>query len=75
MGQLLGSCGANADDCDSTNNRTVDGAFRVSFPSLQQWLAPASPGACVSDATTLCLNDARFQRNRSGNSGIPAFTA
>jgi lysyl endopeptidase len=61
VGQLLGACGANSDDCDAVNNRTVDGAFRVSFPSLQPWLAPASPGPCVPDATTLCLNGARFR--------------
>lgn len=61
VGQLLGACGTNSDDCDAVNNRTVDGAFRVSFPSLQPWLAPASPGQCLPDAMTLCLSGARFR--------------
>jgi hypothetical protein len=33
----------------------------VTFPSVQQWLAPGSPGPCVANATTLCLNNARFR--------------
>ena len=42
-------------------NSTIDGAFRVTFPSIQQWIAPGTPGACVTDATTLRLNGARFR--------------
>jgi lysyl endopeptidase len=62
VGQEVGSCGTNTDDyCDAVNNSSVDGAFQVTFPSVQQWLAPGSPGPCVANATTLCLNNARFR--------------
>ena len=62
IGQEYGSCGNNtADDCDTVNNDTVDGAFRVTFPALKQWLQPAAPGVCTPNATTLCLGEARFR--------------
>jgi V8-like Glu-specific endopeptidase len=62
VGQELGACGTNnSDDCDRDNNLTVDGAFRVTFPSVSSWLAPASPGPCVPSAATLCLNGGRFK--------------
>ncbi len=62
VGQELGACGSNTDDdCDVVNNRTVDGAFRVTFPSISQWLAPATPGPCVPNAATLCLHGGRFR--------------
>ena len=62
VGQLFGACGTNeADNCDAINNSTIDGAFRVTFPSIQQWIAPGTRSACVADATTLCLNGGRFR--------------
>jgi lysyl endopeptidase len=61
IGQEYGQCGENSDDCDVTNNSTIDGAFRVTFPSIRQWLEPGNPGPCVANATTLCLNAARFR--------------
>ena len=63
VGQEFGSCGSNTnDDCDVAHNATVDGAFSATFPSLQPWLSPGSSGGgCVSDATTLCLNNSRFR--------------
>jgi hypothetical protein len=62
VGQEFGSCGTNtSDDCDVVNNSTIDGAFAVTYPSVRQWLQPGSPGPCVANATTLCLNNARFR--------------
>jgi len=63
VGQLFGCCGLNCnDDCDSTSNSSLDGAFRVTFPSVAPWLQPATPGTpCVVDANTLCLNNGRFK--------------
>ncbi len=75
VGQELGACGSNVDDdCDAVNNSTVDGSFRVTFPAVQQWLAPATPGTCTPNATTLCLNGGRFRlqasyATSSGSSG------
>ncbi len=60
VGQLLGTCGFNIeDDCDAVQNSTLDGSFRVTFPSVRAWLDPAGP--CVADPTTLCLNGGRFR--------------
>jgi len=62
VGQEFGACGTNTDDdCDHVNNAAVDGAFSSTFPAVQQWLAPSSLGACVTDATTLCLENNRFR--------------
>lgn len=64
IGQLGGACGTNpGDDCDSASNSSIDGAFRVTFPLVQSWLAPVGPGSCTPDATTLCLNGGRFRVN------------
>ena len=44
VGQEFGECGSNQnDDCDNVNNDTVDGQFRVTYPSVQQWLSPGNP--------------------------------
>lgn len=78
VGQEFGSCGTNTDDnCDTVDNSTIEGAFQVSFPSLQQWLAPGGAGPCVSNATTLCLNGGRyrvtaFYATEAGTSGAGA---
>lgn len=62
VGQELGACGTQTmDDCDVVHNWTVDGAFRVTFPSVAQWLSPSNPGPCVASSTTLCLNGGRFR--------------
>src|SRR6266436_2450348 len=49
VGQLSGACGTNVnDDCDQTNNATVDGAFAYYFPSVQPYLgAGCTPTAEV----------------------------
>ena len=61
VGQELGACGTNTnDDCDRAN-LTIDGAFRETFPSVQPWLAPATPGPCVASSTALCLHGGRFR--------------
>jgi hypothetical protein len=53
VGQLSGGCGTNInDDCDSVNNRTVDGAFASYYDSIKQHLDPAT---CVP--TTEVCND------------------
>jgi hypothetical protein len=62
VGQELGACGTNVnDDCDVVANSTVDGAFRVTFPNVQQWLSPGTPAGCTASSTTLCLNGGRFR--------------
>ncbi len=62
VGQEAGACGTDVqDDCDVVVNSTIDGAFRVTFPSVQPWLSPGTPGPCTPSATTLCLNGGRFR--------------
>jgi len=69
VGQLGGGCAyVNHDPengCDYMNSE-FDGAFSVTYPSIAQWLNPvASPGPCVPNATTLCIDrnpgDKRFK--------------
>ena len=55
VGQLFGCCGFNcANVCASApTNWTVDGAFAVTFPSVEQFLAPpilVLTGSCFFDA-------------------------
>ncbi len=43
IGQLYGTCGTDSNDnCDMSANSTVDGAFRVTYPFVSQWLSPPS---------------------------------
>jgi hypothetical protein len=63
VGQLFGSCGPiPSNGCDN-RNATLDGAFAVSFPSIQQYLtsgSPVTPTPCVPSATVACLSSSRF---------------
>jgi hypothetical protein len=62
VGQEFGACGTDQNNnCDNTNNASVDGAFSSTFPAVQQWLAPSSFPACVPDTNTLCLDGGRFR--------------
>ena len=57
VGQLTGCCGYNcADECDSTSNRTIDGAFANYFDEVQSILDPQP--ACSSAAD--CSDDGLF---------------
>ena len=50
VGQLSGACGTNvADDCDTTNNATVDGAFAFYYPTVQPFL-----GTGCTPVTEVC---------------------
>ncbi|MBV8515807.1 MAG: trypsin-like peptidase domain-containing protein [Acidobacteria bacterium] len=78
VGQLNGACGPNPDDdCDRGNN-SVDGAFRVTFPHVQQWLAPSSgPTTCTPSTTAACMLNNRFKvevKYRGGFDNNPADT-
>jgi hypothetical protein len=62
VGQEFGACGSNSDDdCDVVTNSSLDGQFRVTYPSVKQWLSPGNPTACVTNPTTLCLSGGRFR--------------
>jgi hypothetical protein len=64
VGQLGGGCGTDIDnDCDTAANDDYDGAFAATYPSIEQYLNPSTgpTSPCVPGATTLCLDDNRFQ--------------
>ena len=44
VGQLFGACGASPSTTCDNDDRTVDGAFAVTFPSVAQWLDPGNGG-------------------------------
>ena len=70
VGQLLGTCGPNPTEGCSSSNYVVDGALAVSWPSIAPWLAPATPGSCISGPTTLCLgNNGRFKVEATFDTG------
>jgi hypothetical protein len=59
VGQLSGACGTNLDDqCDSTRNATVDGAFAAYFSEVAQWLHPDGGASCeVTEASETSCSD------------------
>jgi len=63
VGQLYGRCGQNLEDsCDAASNSTVDGSFRLAYPSIARWLDPGGvSAACSPTATVLCLSENRFK--------------
>ena len=63
VGQLTGGVGPDPGDGCNSANSIVDGAFSVTFPSIQAWLAPgnADTSPCQRNATTACLVNNRFE--------------
>jgi V8-like Glu-specific endopeptidase len=59
VGQLSGACGTNvADQCDRTNNATVDGALAAYFEDVEQFLDPGtSCGATENNCSDGIDND------------------
>lgn len=57
VGQLFGACGSNLNDtCDAVNNRTVDGAFANSYPSLAAYLDPGTGGGGDDELSVASVN-------------------
>ncbi len=53
VGQLFGACGATPETTCDSDDRTVDGAFAVTFSSISQWLdgggGPPGGGSCTGN--------------------------
>ncbi|MEM7587422.1 MAG: hypothetical protein AAF560_28800, partial [Acidobacteriota bacterium] len=70
VGQLFGACGATPETTCDSDDRTVDGAFAVTFPSISQWLDPGSGptcsarGASCTSNSDCCSNRCRGRRVR-----------
>ena len=68
VGQLFGACGATPSTTCDNDDRTVDGAFAVTFPSVSQWLDPGSGPTCgnagdsCSSNSDCCSNKCRGRR-------------
>ncbi len=61
VGQLLGVCGFDTNNnCDPLNDQ-VDGRFSQTYPSISQYLAPATPTVCIPSSTVSCLLGDRFR--------------
>lgn len=58
VGQLSGACGTNlADNCDTVNNATVDGAFAAYFSNVEQYLDPGNGGCTVTENPEASCSD------------------
>jgi hypothetical protein len=60
VGQLLGLCGTSPNDGCLATNKTVDGAFSVTYNTVKQWLENGSAANCTPNAATVCLVNGRF---------------
>ena len=80
VGQLHGLCGQDPNAGCDPGESVADGAFSVSYPEVQSFLAPGTSvnGPCVADANTACVLNSRFQvtvRYRAAFDDNPADTA
>lgn len=69
VGQLSGACGTNVNNnCDSTNNATVDGAFAAYYSKVSSWLNPGSGGGggTCSPKGASCTNNSDCCSNKCG---------
>jgi len=58
VGQLSGACGTNVNDnCDSTNNATVDGALASYYDKVSAWLDPGTGSCTDADGDGYCVSD------------------
>ncbi len=67
VGQLFGACGASPSTTCDGDDRTVDGAFAVTFSSISSYLDPGScalNGASCSANSDCCSNKCRGRRGR-----------
>ncbi len=70
VGQLYGACGSSPSTTCDNDDRTVDGAFAVTFSSVSQWLDPGGGPTCLpkrASCTTnseCCSNRCRGRRNK-----------
>ena len=68
VGQLFGACGATPSTTCDDDDRTVDGAFAVTYSSVSQWLDPGGgpvcgdPGDSCSANSDCCSNKCRGRR-------------
>lgn len=60
VGQLFGSCGPDPSAGCDRRNKTVDGAFAMSYGLLQPYLSPVTTAVCTPNASTVCIMNDRF---------------
>lgn len=78
IGQLRGGCGPDVSNNCDRRNYNVDGAFKATYPSIQQYLAPGGGGTgpCVAGTNKMCLLSNRFEITltardpRTNNTGV-----
>ena len=70
VGQLFGACGASPSTTCDGDDRTVDGSFAVTFPSVAQWLDPSGGPSCSPKGASCTANSdccSNKCRGRRGN--------
>jgi len=67
VGQLYGACGSNLNDvCDSSANRTVDGALAAYYPNVSTYLNPSGGGgSIVAHVSNITLTRTQANGNRT----------
>ena len=69
VGQLYGACGASPSTTCDDDDRTVDGAFAVTFNSVSQWLDPGSGPTCGQVGDSCSTNSDCCNNKCRGRSG------
>ncbi|MEM9291691.1 MAG: trypsin-like peptidase domain-containing protein [Acidobacteriota bacterium] len=64
VGQLFGSCGATPSTTCDDDDRTVDGAFAVTYSSVSQFLDPGTGGPTCLPRRSLCSTNSDCCSNR-----------
>lgn len=79
VGQLYGACGSNLDDeCDTSANRTVDGALASYYPNVAQYLDPQGGGGGtnrVAHVSNIALSAAPAGRKFVGVAAVTVVDA
>ena len=69
VGQLFGACGATPSTTCDNDDRTVDGAFAVTFNSVSQWLDPSGGPTCAPKGASCTSNSDCCSNKCKGRSG------
>ncbi len=79
VGQLYGFCyEPGYDDCDYSTYNEIDGAFRITYPSVAEYLAPTLPEITVSaidDQAAEPSDPGAFRISRTGSTASAAEVA
>lgn len=63
VGQLFGGCGPDVSNNCNRDNYNVDGAFKLTYNSIKQYIAPGGGGTgpCSATSSSFCTLSKRFE--------------